>query len=58
MKNLKKVVEKVIIPKGSKLDGIEFDIKIGVTHHDNPENAGYLRGEVSMLEKCKKALGE
>jgi len=56
-KKIEKKVKEIIKPKG-KFDGIEFDIQIGITHHDNPENAGYLRGEKSMLEKCKKIIGE
>jgi hypothetical protein len=38
------------------LDEIEFDIKLGVTHSANEANTQYHLGEVSMLEKVKKAL--
>jgi len=39
-----------------KLDEIEFDVKLGVTHADNAENAGHLAGEKSMLEKVKNLI--
>ena len=40
------------------LDEIEFDVKIGVTHAQNPQNSGYSQGEQAMLEKVKEALSK
>ena len=52
----KKEEKKVSKPFTEKLDEIEFEVKLGVTHADNAENAGHLAGEKSMLEKIKKLI--
>lgn len=60
-KKVKKVEEVEKIVKKSYpavLDEIKFDVRIGVTHADNPENCGYLAGEKSMLEKVKQVLSK
>jgi len=63
MSKAKKVVKEVVkaTPKPKYpaiLDEIEIGIEFGVTHHDNPENRGLLRGQEVMLEKVKSVLSK